>query len=281
MATSVLSLVSVGPAWAGHGGGGGLQLVEEKPDPNMLHAEVLFRAGVRALKQDKADRALALFERALPWKNTSSDLYYNLVQVSKTLKLWDKVVLYAQGFLYREPGSKDSLTMRDDLEAALAECAKAGKVAVAYKFDVAPLETPVLVNNVPMTSTAAMEIRLLPGKYTVTATKEDWNPWSQALVVTAGSAPQVVKGALTPVPAVGKVIIKTTPAEGVEVYQDDVLVGTTPLAGPIELATGRRYLFRFEKSGYDRWWRYIEVYKGESLELAPVMEEAPKTSKAN
>jgi hypothetical protein len=38
------------------------------------------------------------------------------------------------------------------------------------------------------------------------------------------------------------------------------------------LQTGRRYLFRFEKEGYDRWWRYIEVLRNDVIELKPVME---------
>lgn len=279
MTATLVGLGSVtGAAWAGDGGG--LQLVQEKPDPNVVKGDVLFRAGVRAMKQEKWERAFGLFERALPLKNTSSDLYYNLVQCSKQLKLWDKVALYGQGFIYREPGSTDALAMRDEIDRAFAELAKKNIHPVTYRFDVTPLETPVMVNNIPMTSNPAIEVRLIPGKYAVSAVKNDWYTWQQPLMVAAGMPPQVVKGALTPVPAVGKLLIRTTPADGVEVYQDDVLIGKTPLPGPLELATNQRYLFRFEKPGYDRWWRYIEVYKGETLELAPVMEETPRSSSA-
>lgn len=262
----------------------GPELVQEKVDPEIAKADVLIRAGVKAAKAEKWDRALPLFERALGKRNFSSDVYYNLVQCAKHLRLWDKVVLYAQGFLFLEPGTRDSLIMRDELDRAVTELAALGKPVVVHRFEVKPLLTPVLVDGVPVTSSGAIDVRLTAGPHTVSATKEDWFPWKQTLTVVAQTAPQtepiVVTAALEPVPAVGHVTIMTTPVAGVEVYQDDVHIGTTPLPGPIELQTARRYLFRFEKPGFDRWHRYVEVFKGENLALQPVMEELPTTSRA-
>jgi len=263
----------------------GPELVQEKPDPEVAKAELLVRAGVKAAKAEKWDRALNLFERALPKKAFSSDVYYNLVQASKNLKLWDKVVLYAQGFLFVEPGTRDSLVMRDEIDRAIAELAAKGHAVVTHRFEVKPLLTPVLVDGVPVTSSAAIDIRLPVGAHVVSASKDDWFPWSQKLIVAAPAVPQtepvVVSAALSPVPAIGHVVVMTAPVAGVEVYLDDVHIGTTPLPSPVELQTARRYLFRFEKPGYDRWHRYIEVYRGEKLLLEPVMEELPVTSRVS
>ncbi|MBL8787870.1 MAG: PEGA domain-containing protein, partial [Deltaproteobacteria bacterium] len=105
------------------------------------------------------------------------------------------------------------------------------------------------------------------------APREGYEPFTQTLTVEPKGEAQTVQGSLIPIIFKGKVAIATDPAEGVQVYMDDVPVGVTPVKD-IELDTGKRYLFRFEKEGYDRWVRYIEVYRDEVVELKPVMERA-------
>lgn len=247
------------------------KLVREQPDPAQLRAERWYQAGVRALKDTRYKEALALFERALPFKAGHANLLYNLVQAALNTKQWDKVVLYGQGFIFRERGSQASFEVQQSIDRAFAALASLGRTPVVYRFDMQPIATEVRINDVPVSNALVNEVRLLPGKYTLTAPRDGYEAFTQTLTVEPKGEVQTVQGSLVPIIFKGKVAIATEPTEGVQVYLDDVPVGVTPIKD-IELDTGKRYLFRFEKEGYDRWVRYIEVYRDEVVELKPVME---------
>lgn len=257
------------------------ELVAEnrRPDASQLRAERWYAGGVRALKAQRFREALDLLERAIPHKGMSQNLLFNLTHASQGVRSWAKVALYGQAFIHREKGGKDAVEVSRMVDAAFAELAKNGKVPVTYRFDVKPEAIDVLVNGVPVANAAVNEVRLLPGRYVLSASRDHFAPWSETLEVVEGSGPQTVVRALQPIIYEGKLKITTDPAEGVLVYMDEQLIGTTPL-DVMTLQTGRRYLFRFEKPGYDRWWRYIEVFKDETLELNPVMEALPSVGQS-
>lgn len=243
-------------------------------DAVQLRAERWYSAGVRALKGDRFREALDLLERAIPQKGLSQNLLFNLTHAANGARQWQKVTLYGQAFMHREKGSRDASEVSRLVEEAFSKLAESGRLPVVYRFDVRPDAIDVLVNGVPVANAPVTEVRLLPGHYVLSASRDHFHPWSEPLEVVAGGGPQVITRALDPFIYQGQVKITTDPAEGVEVYLDDKFLGLTPIE-PITLSTGQRYLFRFEKPGYDRWWRYIEVYKDEVTELEPVMEALP------
>jgi len=249
-------------------------------DAMQLRAERWYAGGVRALKSQRYREALDLLERAIPAKGMSQNLLFNLVHASNHLKQWQKVTLYGQAFMHREKGSKDATEVSRMVDEAFAALAARGKTPVAYRFEVTPDAIDVFVDGVPVANAPVNEVRLMPGRHTISASRDHFHPWTETLDVVAGSGPQVVTHALAPYVYQGRVAITTDPAEGVQVYMDEQLIGTTPL-DVMTLSTGKRYLFRFEKPGYDRWWRYIEVFKDETIELKPVMEPLPSLTQTD
>lgn len=224
---------------------------------------------VRLVRARKPAEALEAFEAALPGLNTGSDLFYNLVQVAEALKRWDKVSLYAQGFLMREPQGDDAREIRSKLEAAVRHLERAERPLVRYVFDVEPAGTMVTVDHVPVAANKVTEVLLLPGKYTARAAQTGHEPWEAPLEVKAG-APETVTAALVKKIYTGTLTIVTTPAEGVTVFLDDERVGTTPLE-PLKLPT-LRYLVRFEKEGYATWVRYVTIERDGEHSLEPELE---------
>lgn len=249
-------------------------------DAVQLRAERWYAGGVRALKSQRYREAFDLLERAIPSKGMSQNLLFNLVHASNHLKQWQKVTLYGQAFMHREKGSKDAAEVSRLVESAFTALAANGKTPVAYRFQVMPDAIDVFVDGVPVANAPVNEVRLMPGRYTVSASREHFKSWSETLDVVAGSGPQVVTRTLAPYIYEGRVKITTDPAEGVQVFMDEQLIGTTPI-DVMTLSTGKRYLFRFEKPGYDRWWRYIEVFKDETVELNPVMESLPSLTQTD
>lgn len=101
-----------------------------------------------------------------------------------------------------------------------------------------------------------------------------------------------------PIPYFGKLIIKVEPADGVTVFLDDVpvgdrlaekptkdgkIVGKGSKQEPFELAA-RKWIIRFQKDGYDRWHRRIEIRRDQTTQvearlesLAELQDAAPPT----
>ncbi len=254
----------------------GLEVVQEPPSPATLRAERWYAGGVRAMKAGRKAEALALFERAIPLKGMSPNLLYNLAQVSWELKQWPRVLLYAQAFQQRERGTKDAVSMHAYIDRARGELERLGTPAKPYRFALQPDAVFVLVDGVPVANAKVTVVYLPPGKHELSVKHDGYLPWSEPLVVpkAGGVEPVLVERTLVPMIFEAKVHIITAPADGVEVFVNEEKVGVTPL-GELTLHTGRRYLFRFAKEGYDRWWRYIELARGEVLELRPVMERLP------
>lgn len=247
-------------------------LQQEAPDSAAVQAEGWFNTGIQMLREGKFRNAVAYFEKALPIKRNTSDIFYNLVQATRKTEQWDRLVLYAQGFLFRERDTKDATAIRRLMEQTFDLLAGWRRHPSIVRFDLAPSGTEVMVNGVPLVAGQG-EIRLMPGKYLVSAERTDFVTWSETIEVKAGDAERTLSATLVERIYRSKVSVKTTPAEGVQVYVDDQLVGVTPI-DDVELDTGRRYLFRFEKDGYETWVRYVSPRKDEVHQLAPKLERA-------
>lgn len=273
MGLAMASLAPLGAARVAHaeGPGDGGGLLEEEVDEAAAKADADYQRGIRLTKHGQNAEALAAFERALPKKGDVPDLLYNLVQVAKAEKQHDKVALYGQSFLLLEPDTKDSTAMSAAVEAAFATLEKRSRVIVNCSFRV-PEGATVFVNDAPVADGKRQLVRLPVGAYTLRVEQSDHKPIAQKLVVEAGKP---VSLELKPEKVIhhGKVTIKTDPPEGVQVFMDDQRIGQTPLTAPLELESGKRILFRFEKLGYETWVRYVELVKNEDLTLTPTLEK--------
>lgn len=99
-----------------------------------------------------------------------------------------------------------------------------------------------------------------------------------------------------PIAYFGKLIVKLEPADGVDIYLDDLAVsdrlaekptkegkitGKGTKAEPFELSS-RKWVIRFHKDGYDRWHRRIEVPRDQTIlvdaHLEALSEETPASA---
>ena len=228
---------------------------------------------LRYVKARKPDKAMEYFEKALPYRNDTSDIFYNLVHVAEALKDWRKLHLYATGFLYLEQDTDDAQDIARKRKTAAKWLGKKKKAVVPVTFEVDPPGVQIMVDDVPVARARRTPVELPPGKYTARASKTDHHDWEAGFEVVTG-APVAVQGKLKPMVFHGFLEVITKPTDGVQVFVDDELVGTTPLTEPVKLET-RRYLVRFEKEGWDRWIRYVDIKKNETHKLKPVMEQTP------
>ncbi len=244
----------------------GLEQVEASPEE--VAATRMYRTGIQKLREGQFAMAVSFFERSLPVMRAAPELFYNLVQATRQTEQWDRLVLYAQGFLQREQGTKDATAIARLMKQTFDLLEGWGQRSGSYHFQVSPAGAEVFINGVPVPNDGS-EVRLMPGSYVVSAEQADHVTWRDELVVTAGTDSGTITRTLAPRVYRSKVRISTAP--GTEVFIDDKPIGTTPLAD-IELDTHTRYLFRFEKPGHDSWVRYVELRKDEVYELSPKLE---------
>jgi len=238
-------------------------------DAERERAQRDYDKAVRLVRANKPRDALELFEHALPVKNDTSDIFYNLVQVCEALKRWDKVLAYAQGFLVLESQTSDARAIRGKLDVAKKRLEAGEQAPIALRIE-APEGAEAYIDDVPVSLDGPGEAWVLPGRHTVGARKAEHIPWNSTVVVAADEAPAPVTPNLVKLVYKGLVKVVTEPAEGVQVYVDDRLQGTTPL-DPFPLPT-ERFLIRLEKPGYDTWVRYVTPVRDETYELKASLE---------
>lgn len=226
--------------------------------------------GVAFARAGGYTKALLWFERALPTMAGGSDVFYNLTTTSEALKDYKRVHLYARGFLVREPGGEEAEAFRGRVALAARKLKAAGLKPVPVQFAIEPAGLEVRVDHTPLGMTGGAAIALAPGQYQAEVTAPGYEPWREAIVV--GPKTTTVTGVLTRRVAYGRLRVETTPAAGVAVFIDERPMGTTPIAEPLRLKTGR-VLVRFERAGYDVWSRYVEIRDGETATLEPVLEK--------
>jgi len=263
-------------AWAGEPVG----LVQEQPSEVLLKARAGYQRALGLVSAGKHERALAAFEAVLvplAREPKSSDLFYNLVQVGRALKRWDKVLLYGQGFVARDSlesrwglrgagESPDARAMRSIIEFARGRIVP----APVELTPAAPEGATVYVDDTPMPATRSMWLTV--GVHHVEVTLAEHEPWRKDVTLAAGAA-VTLEVVLQKLVRMGRLEVKTTPKEGVQVFVDDKLTGTTPLA-PLELLA-KRCLVRFEKPGYDSWSRYVTIEATGATVVSPVLEKTP------
>jgi tetratricopeptide (TPR) repeat protein len=249
-------------AWAG----------DDEAEADEEAGQRYYNRAIYYTKTGKNKKAIEFFEKALPFMNDSSDIFYNLVHVAYVAMQWDKVYLYGLGFLYHEPDTDDAKDIDVKARRAAKYLIKWERGPVPVTFKVKPRGVLMKLNHVFIANTGDT-IELPPGDYEVFAEKEDYIDYEDSFKVKVGE-PKTVRGRLVKRTYYGKLSIATDPSDDVEVYIDDKLVGKSPVTEPLRLQTGR-YLVRFEKEDFDRWHRYVDIRRDQTYELAPVMELTP------
>jgi len=250
-------------------------LTQEKPDAVLVKARASYKKALGLVQAGKNEAALSAFEAVLEPlvdEPDSADLFYNLVQVARALKRWDKVLLYGQGFLARDGDSADARTMAQVVELAKTRLTLSGTTVVEFTI-AAPAEAQVRVDHTPIARSDKWMVLLAPGAYRVQVKQPGFVPYDAETTLLGGAvgAANVIV-MLDKLVLKGKLDIKTNPAEGVQVFVDDQLKGVTPLP-PLELEA-KRCLVRFEKPGYGSWLRYVVIEPNATTVVSPVLEKA-------
>lgn len=234
-----------------------------------------FKQAIKYARKRKYERAMTFFEKALPFRNTASDIFFNLVSVAEATKKWRKVYLYAAGFIYHEPDSDDGKKIAKKQQRAAARALASAQKVATVSFDVAgPKGQVITVDNTPLTVIGGQPVQLLTGSYVVRVTADGFHPFEKKLKVKAPRT--TLSGELKKIIRFGKLEVVTEPADGVEIFvkteseDGEKLVATTPTK-PVELQAGK-YLVRLHKAGYDRWWRWITVPEDDTHTLKATME---------
>jgi hypothetical protein len=228
-----------------------------------------YDAAVRYIKRRQPLKALEFFEKALPYMREDSGIYYNLVMVTEGTYQFEKLMLYGAAFIFLEPEGADSVEIRRKMKRVSELMRKRQQKLATVDFRVKPKGVEIYVNGVPVAKSGGPGVSLPFGKYTASATLEDYNDWKQGFTAKKGES-QTVSGAMKKKVYFGMLNIVTDPPDGVDVMIDGKKVGVTPLK-PKRLQTGR-YLVRFEKDGWDYWHRYVDITRDGTYELTPTME---------
>jgi len=218
-------------------------------------------------------RAFDAYEKALQFNPEATDVYYNLVAIGDAMKLFDKVYLYAKGYLaVAGEGSDEGREMQAKMNAARKQLRGLGKLSVTTE----PVGAVVTVDNVYLGPSPQVDVELPVGKYHVVATQKDFHPGAAEAKVSL-DPPASVSIRLDEIIYYGKLVITTKP-EGVAVYVDDKLLGTSPLAEPVKVQANREHVVRLELKGFDTWTRAVVVAPDKPTAVEAVLEAPAGTS---
>ncbi|WDE04012.1 SUMF1/EgtB/PvdO family nonheme iron enzyme [Thalassomonas viridans] len=127
-------------------------------------------------------------------------------------------------------------------------------------------QTPVsvLIDNKTVEHTGNTINNIPAGKRLLTLTSERFLPFTKEIQIEGKEITQTLPVKLTP--AWANISFNSLP-EGAEVYQQDILLGTTPFSA--EVLRGEHQL-RYQKAGYKPSQRELEVRAGIDMRLDPV-----------
>jgi tRNA A-37 threonylcarbamoyl transferase component Bud32 len=152
----------------------------------------------------------------------------------------------------REPAELDAAPQRD----APAQTEKSGWLAVTSEP-----AAEVYIDGVYYGDTPLARLELRAGGHNLECVSPKHEPYLEKLSITPG---ELSTRNISLQKLVGRVSLSTI--DGAEVILDGVLVGVTPLSGPIELETGRHQL-TVKKAGYHVWNNTIAIEAKQILPL--------------
>lgn len=222
-------------------------------------------------------RAFDAYEKALQYNPEATDVYYNLVAIGEAMKLFDKVYLYATGYLaVAGEGSDEGREILAKQGAARKQLKGLGKLSVQLD----QVGAVVTVNDVYLGTSPLREVELPAGTYRVGVTLKDYHPGTVEARVTADAALTVTLK-LDEIIYYGTLVITTKPEAGVSVYVDDKLIGVSPLAEPLKVQANREHVVRFELAGHDTWTRAVIVAPDKPSPVEATLEKPPAAGESD
>jgi hypothetical protein len=223
--------------------------------PAQPDASAQFSEAARKAARGDLRGAARIFERLGAADPFWSNVFFNLAQIYEGQQDARNCALRYRRYLVLEPDAEDAASSRAAMQRCERRMGPSGRLHVTAAE---PAGVPVYIDGAPVVSGASEPFALPVGRYTIRATAADYLPFEQQITVTEG---QTVELAVTLValPTFGTVSVTVTEA-GAEVVVDGSGVGTTPLAEPLRLGTGR-HLVEVTKEGFHKWQRRVEVFR--------------------
>jgi tetratricopeptide (TPR) repeat protein len=220
----------------------------------------LIEKGQRQVERGQLQGALVSFKKALSIDPRSGMAMNAAAQVASFLELPAESAFFYTAYLYAEG---EFLGDADAVRKALAKQTSDIRDGGVLKAEVVPAEGEILVNGIPM-GRGKFTLPVESGKaYELSVTVEDYHPYTESVMVQPGEE-KVHAIRLKKIIYNGKVKIKILPGEEVGVYLDTKYVGKS--VAEVEAVEGKRLLC-FKKDGFDRWWRYVNVPRNDSVSL--------------
>ncbi|MCC7537237.1 MAG: PEGA domain-containing protein [Deltaproteobacteria bacterium] len=242
--------------------------VAQSPADTAL-ARAHFRRGLELVDERRFDAALAEFERAYRLR-PAYQVLYNLGVVHDALEHTVEAVDAFEQYL-REGGDRIAPARRAEVEATLtARRRLVARLVVRVNVDGAIVAVDGRdVGRSPL----GAAIRLTAGAHVLSVTHPGHEPEQRALRL-AGDIEETVAIDLRPVaPGRASLEIATRLAQ-VEIVVDGRVVGTTPLAGPIAVQSGRRVIDA-RRAGYRTHRRAIDLVEASTTRLEVALEPDP------
>lgn len=223
-------------------------------------AWALIQQGQRQVERGQLQPALISFQKAIAKEPRNGMAVNAAAQVASFLEMPAESAFYYTAYLYLEA---EYMGDADTVRKALDKQASMIADGATLKADVLPDDGELIVNGVPM-GRGNFSLPAESGKaYEIEVAVEDYHPYKETVILQPGEV-KTMAIRLKKIIYFGKVKLKVLPREEVKVYVDTKYVGTS--LEEVETVEGKR-LICFEKEGFDRWWRYVNVPRNDTSEL--------------
>lgn len=224
----------------------------------------LMEKGIRAYSAGRKQAALEFFKQAEAVDPRDADVLSNLAKLTEAMQRWDEASIYWTAYI-NQHGETINPALKEAAERSLAKATKSIFHKATLHVKTTPAAAWVKINGT------------LVGRGNVTVDLAAETPYRVEGELTDHKTPDPVTITLVPkedrthtmtleaITFYGTVELEIFPKDGVQVYVDTVQVGEAGKQ-PIQVAEGRRLLC-FKKPGYDRWWRYLEIRRGQKTGL--------------
>lgn len=258
----------------------------ERREEAIKAARGKFAAAAQAAAKRQNQRGLELMEAAwmldpffIDYPLNTAAFAQALTQPETEFRAWSAVKVLAKKSLASLPPDSpkreyfdDNLAKADQRLNALGATLSVGKLLVTSD----PKSCELFLEGAYV-GTGSGEIDVLTGERKLEAKCPGHEDTTRFVPIRAGD-PTSVTIKPKPIPYFGRLVIKVEPADGVTVYLDDQPVaqrmadqptkdGAISGAGSKEVPyklSARKWIIRFQKEGYDRWHRRIEVRRDQT-----------------
>lgn len=274
----------------------------ERREEAIKAARGKFAAAAQAAAKRQNQRGLELMEAAWMLDPFFIDYPLNTAAFAQALsqheteyRAWAAVKVLAKKALASLPPDSpkreyfdDNLAKAEQRLTALAATLSVGKLLVTSE----PRSCELFLEGAYV-GTGSGEIDVLTGERKVEAKCAGHEDTTRFVPIRAGDpASATIKP--KPIPYFGRLVIKVEPADGVTVFLDDqavslrladqpskdgAIAGAGTKEAPYKLSA-RKWIIRFQKDGYDRWHRRIEIRRDQTTVVEARLESMSEVEPA-